>query len=267
MNPSIRRPATLLAAAFAACLSAPAAAWWPLGHEIVAEIAAGQLTPQATAMVEDLLGDRAGPALRGASNWADDIRVDPKRGLTAPFHYINFPPGTCSYVAARDCPGGRCVVDALAQFTRQLRDDPDREARIDALKWVVHLVGDVHQPLHAGLASDRGGNDRQVRFEGEGTNLHALLDGHLLQTRGLQAVPYAQALQAGLPAPAADRVAWHAAAPAQWAGESCGMVDAMYPPGRRIEPAYVAAIRPRLEERLLLAGHRLGQLLNAAAAP
>lgn len=266
MSPPMRRLA-LLATTFAACLSPPAAAWRSHGHEIVAEIAAGQLTPQATAMVEDLLGGSAGPALREASSWADEIRVDPRRGLTAPYHYINFPPGICTYEAARDCPGGRCVVDALAQFTRQLREGDTREERIDGLKWVVHLVGDVHQPLHAGRAGDRGGNDRQVRFEGEGTNLHALLDLHLLRTRGLQPVPYAQALLAELPAPADGRVDWHAAAPAQWAGESCEMVDSMYPPGRHIGKEYVAAIRPRLEERLLLAGYRLGRLLNAAAAP
>jgi hypothetical protein len=265
MSPSIRRLG-LLAATFAACLPAPAVAWRELGHEIVAEIAARQLTPQATAMVEDLLGDRAGPALRAASGWADEIRADQKLGITAPYHFINFPPGTCSFVAARDCPGGRCVVSALERFTRQLREGESREARTEALKWVLHLVADVHQPLHAGLARDRGGNDFQVRFEGEGTNLHAVLDGHLLRTRGLQAVPYAQALLAELPAPADDDVDWHAGAPAQWAGESCEMVESVYPTGRRIEPGYVAAIRPRLEERLLLAGYRLGQLLNAAAA-
>jgi hypothetical protein len=266
MSRSIRR-LWLLAIAFAACVSAPAGAWGPVGHEIVAEIAARQLTPAATTMVEDLLGDRAGPALREASSWADKIRADPQLGITAPYHYINFPRGTCTYVAGRDCPGGRCVVSALERFTLQLREGDTRQARIAGLKWALHLTADVHQPLHAGIGEDRGGNDIQVRFEGKGTNLHALLDSQLLGTRDLRAVPYANFLMDGLDAPAAARVRWSIGAPVDWAEESCREVGGLYPPDRQIQPEFAERTRELLEERLLLAGHRLAQLLNAAATP
>ena len=248
-------------------MAAPAQAWGPLGHQTVAEIAARHLTPEATAMVEDLLGDRAGPALREASTWADEIRAFEGLGITAPYHYVNFPRGSCSYDARRDCLGGRCVVSALERFAAQLRDGETREARIAGLKWVLHLAADVHQPLHAGHAEDRGGNDVQVRWDGEGTNLHALLDSGLLRQQGRRPVPFARELMERLPAPDAGQVRWSREAPARWAEDSCRIVGSVYPASARIDDAYARRTRQLLESRLLLAGLRLAGLLNAAAAP
>lgn len=250
-----------------AMIIAPVAqAWGPLGHEVVAEIAARELTPEATAMVEDLLGDRAGPALREASTWADGLRAFEGLGMTAPYHYINFPRTSCTYVARRDCPGGRCVVGALERFAAQVRDGASREARAAGLKWVLHLVADIHQPLHAGFGEDRGGNDFQVRWRGEGTNLHALLDSGLLRTRRLRAVGMADRLTRRLPAPAPDTLRWSQDAPRRWAEESCRTVDGVYPASSRIDTAYAERTLALLETRLLLAGHRLAAALNALAA-
>lgn len=265
MNPLARWVRNLLLPA-ALALAPAAAAWGPLGHETVVEIAARNLTPEAAAMVEDLLGDRAGPALREVASWADQIRAYEGLGITAPYHYVNFPRGSCAYVPARDCPGGRCVVSALERFTLQLREGGTREARIAGLKWVVHLVADVHQPLHAGHAEDRGGNDFQVRWQGDGSNLHALLDSGLLRTRRLRAVQLADDLARRLAAPPAASVRWTRDAPARWAEESCRNVGAVYPVGPRIDAEYAERTLGLLQERLLLAGHRLAGLLNAAAA-
>jgi len=259
---------TILLALLACCaiVATPVRAWGDLSHEVVAEIAARELGPQARALVEDLLGDRASQALRENAGWADAIRAVEGLGMTAPYHYVNFPRGSCSYLARRDCLGGRCVVGALERFARQLRESTDRQQRIEALKWVLHLSADVHQPLHAGLGEDRGGNDLQVRFEGEGTNLHALLDSGLLRQRKLRACAYADALQAEQPAPSPSAVRWDAGAPVRWAEESCQLVAALYPPGSTIDRAYVERVRPMLEARLLLAGHRLARLLDAIAS-
>ena len=244
----------------------PARAWGDLGHEVVAELAARELGPQARAMVEDLLGDRASQAMRENASWADRIRALEGLGMTAPFHYLNFPRGECRYVARRDCPGGRCIVGALERFSGQLRDSSDREQRIEALKWVLHLVADIHQPLHAGFGDDRGGNDVQLRFEGEGTNLHALIDSGLLRQRRLGALDYADALQAEHPAPPAEATRWDPDAPVRWAEQSCQLVAGLYPPGQRIDRAYAERERPLLEARLVLSAHRLARLLDALAA-
>ncbi len=245
--------------------AAPAQAWGPLGHQTVGEIAARHLSPQAHAMVEDLLGDRAGPALREASTWADDLRAAEGMGITGPFHYVNFPRASCTYVARRDCPGGRCVVAAMSRFAAQLRDGDTREARADGLKWVLHLVADLHQPLHAGHADDRGGNDFQVRWEGEGTNLHALLDTGLLRAPGRRPVPFAGDLLERLHAPDDSTARWSDDAPIRWAEESCRLVPSVYPQSPRIDRAYAARTRALLEQRLLLAGLRLAALLDEAA--
>lgn len=244
-----------------------ATAWGPLGHEVVAEIAARQLTPEARAMVEDLLGAPAADALRDHASWADDIRAFEGLGITAPYHYLNFPDGSCSYTPARDCLGGRCIVSALERFTDQLRRGADREARAVALKWVLHLVADVHQPLHAGRAEDRGGNDVQVRWQGDGTNLHALLDSGLISRRGARPVPYATALLTELPQPTRAATRWSREGPREWAEESCRLVPGMYPRGPRIDRTFADRTRAVLEARLLLAGLRLAALLNAAAKP
>lgn len=242
-------------------------AWGPPGHEVVAEVASRQLTPEGRVLVEDLLGAPAADALRDASSWADDLRAYEGLGITAPYHYVNFPRGNCTYTAARDCPGGRCIVSALERFTERLRRDPDPAARAAALKWVLHLVADVHQPLHAGRAEDRGGNDIQVRWQGDGTNLHALLDSGLIARRGVRPVPYADALVGGQPQPSRAAVRWNRDAPRHWAEESCRLVPGVYPDDARIDRRYADRTRAVLEQRLLLAGLRLAALLNAAAAP
>jgi hypothetical protein len=241
----------------------PVRAWGSQGHQIVAQIAAQKLTPSARASVESLLRDRAPNAMREAANWADDLRDIPGMEVTAPFHYVNFPRGDCRYVARRDCPGGRCVVAALEQHARELRESGDPERRATALRWVIHLVADIHQPLHAAWADDRGGNDLQVQRRGKGTNLHALFDSGLLNERRLRAVPYADLLLAG-PAPTAAQTRWNAEAPRRWAVESCALVAQAYPESGRIDDAYADRVRGQLEARLRLAGFRLAALLNAS---
>jgi nuclease S1 len=244
-------------------------AWGPRGHEIVAEIAAQELTPRARAEVETLLGDRASNAMREASTWADEQKQWPGYGASGPLHYVNFPRGTCRYVAKRDCRQGRCAVGALDHFARQLRDGRSKRERADALRWIIHLVADIHQPLHAGHADDRGGNDVQVRRRGEGTNLHRLLDSGLLRERGMRATVYAQSLLDNETRNwlHGEADAWNAQAPTRWIEQSCEAVKLLTPPGERIDDAYVRRAMPILEQRLLQAGHRLATTLNALLDP
>ena len=245
-----------------------AAAFGPVGHEIVAEIAARELSPRARAEVERLLGERpAANAMREWASWPDGLREWPGYGGSGPLHYVNFPDGDCRYVPQRDCRNGRCVVGALERFVGELGAPGDDRLRADALRWVIHLVGDVHMPLHAGWGRDRGGNDVQLQFEGRGWNLHALWDSGLLRTRRLRSVPYAEALLAE-PRPV-SRIAWQGGAVRAWAEESCRIVrDAgLYPANPRIGAEYIARHRPIVERRLVEAGLRLAALLDATLAP
>lgn len=240
--------------------------WGPQQHRMVGAIAEARLDPQARAAVAELLRGEADPTLAGIATWADDLR-DTDPGLhrrTSRWHYVNIRSHDCDYVPARDCPGDDCVV---AQIDRQLRILGDRSLpraeRARALKFVVHFVGDVHQPFHAGNRDDRGGNDYQVSYRGEGTNLHAVWDSLVLERPApmgdLREDPQAQA--------AAHRIDERVDgdAPRRWAEESCRAIDreALYPRGHVIDDAYLAAHRDFARQRLREARMRLAAELNA----
>ena len=265
----------VVAVLLAVCLlAAPVAlAWGPSGHRIVADLAQRQLSPAARAEVARLLAPEHDRTLADIATWADELRGDKARQAlwrsTRGLHYVNFPRGDCHYVAPRDCRGGQCVVAAIGRYAAILGDRtrPDAERR-EALKFVVHFVGDVHQPLHAGYGDDRGGNRRQVRMGGKGSNLHKVWDSGLLGTRHLRWTAYAQRLADDGPVVLPPDVPGEAA-PVQWAEESCRIVrdDGVYPAGRDIDAAYVKAERPIAERRLKEAGARLAALLNRLLAP
>ncbi|WP_202967492.1 S1/P1 nuclease [Caenimonas sp. SL110] len=228
------------------------------GHQVVARLAVSQLTPQTKAKIDRLLALEPGSSLASISTWADDT----KNRHTAPWHYVNFPrEADCHYVKERDCPEGRCLVEAVNTQLKVLNSAsaPD-QAKLIALKYVIHLVADLHQPLHAGFADDRGGNMYQVQFMGRGTNLHAVWDTGLLRGEGLE-VEALVSLLGALPTPSEateldpDRIA----------EESCRIASSEgFYPARKMSPEYVEWARATLRARLVLAGARLSGILNAA---
>lgn len=281
-------PRLLFAAAL--LLLAPAALGWAqLGHRLVGELAQRHLTPAAAAEVARLLEGEPDPTLAGVAAWADTMRdEDPARfKATSKWHYVNTAPGAdCHYDAARDCPDGNCVVGAIEKQLAILGDrGQPAAARRDALKFVVHFVGDVHQPLHATNHTDAGGNGYQISLRTDlapeayarksyvdgvmGTNLHSVWDYYILGTAGFGAnraavTPYADRLDA-LPWPPMTQ-AGHSS-PEAWAGESCRLVDArgLYPAGtHKLDQTYLDEYRPLAEQRVRQAAYRLALALNQA---
>lgn len=242
-------------------LPMPVAAWGPAGHRIVATLAEAQLRPAAQAEVRRLT---RGQSLADIATWADDLRDDPSQPelarATAPLHYVNFADGQCRYEADRDCRQGRCVVAAIDRYVAVLGDRNEATAkREQALRFVVHLVADAHQPLHAGYRDDRGGNRYQVQFEGRGTNLHAIWDSKVLASRGLGWPRHARAL-ARTPLPRASGT------PAQWAEESCRAArdEDVYPRRHRVDRAWLEQRRPLAERQVRRAAARLAGVLEHA---
>lgn len=230
-------------------------AWGPAGHRLVGDLAERQLTPAAKAEVRRLLGRES---LADVAPWADELRNDPARRelgrATARLHFVNFAGPSCHY-AAHDCPGGQCVVAAIERYARVLGDRSRSAAeRAEALRFLVHFVGDVHQPLHAGYRDDRGGNQYQVQFDRRGTNLHTIWDSKVLASAG-QAWPAQAARLAKAPLRAGGT-------PVQWAEESCRASRTIYPRGHRIDARYLERERPLAERRVREAAARLGALLN-----
>lgn len=251
----MRKLTTTLIAVWVALTSPACFAWGEDGHRIIATLAQAQLSPAARQAVDRLLASEPGATLASISTWADEHRTP----TTAPWHYVNFPRTSCSYEPGRDCPDGKCIVAAIDRQVETLQGSADDEKKLLALKYLVHLVGDVHQPLHAGYQDDRGGNTYQLQAFMRGSNLHAFWDTGLLKSLEQDNDSIARAL---LIKPVPPQPAQFSAVTA--AEESCKIVGTpgFYPP-RLVTPEYVQRYTPQMLFQLALAGHRLSQVLNA----
>jgi len=176
-----------------ALLPIDAFAWGSKGHAVIAELAERGLSPNVAAQVRQL--NFAAP-LRDIASLPDDWRADETKGLrpgdTGPLHYSNIPNDQTSFDRARDCKNDQCVVAAIEHYALVLHDKSQpRDKRREALIYVVHFMGDLHQPMHAAggmvpdettgqMVPDRGGNSVKVRFFGVETNLHSAWDSMLI---------------------------------------------------------------------------------------
>jgi hypothetical protein len=180
--------------ALLALLPTPLFAWGAKGHSIVAEIAERGLSPNVAQQVRDLTF--AAP-LRDSASLPDDWRGQEERkerqGNTGALHYSNIPNEIATFDRARDCKEDQCVVAAIEKYTAILRDKTQsKDKRREALIFVVHFVGDIHQPMHSAggqvknaetgkMEPDLGGNKVKVRYLGVETNLHSVWDSMLIE--------------------------------------------------------------------------------------
>ena len=252
-----------------ACLlllaSAPAKAWGPAGHEIVALIALRELTPAAPAQVARLLGSAT--VLVQDSNWADEIR-DQRRN-TGRWHFVDIPLEAPGYDAWRDCPGQDCVVAQIDNHRRILSNPRlSTAARAEALRFLIHFVADAHQPLHAEDNKDRGGNDIRVTLGRRRESLHRVWDSEVVESLGREPGDIADRIERSISA--ADRKTWMSGSPAQWVNEAHAIArDRIYPPLQsrrelRLPRDYAFREAPIARLQLARAGVRLAWLLNTA---
>jgi len=230
-------------------------AWGVNGHQTIALIAQAQLTPEAHTVIDRLLAQEPGSTLASISTWADENRDR----SNARWHYVNFPRGDCHYVSVRDCPDGQCVVAAIVAQNAILHSSAPDADKLTALKFLVHLVGDIHQPLHAAFADDRGGNTYQVEFKGEDSNLHLLWDIGMVEQFARNPGALARLISMR---PVNKRLA-DSNDVAGWAESSCAIVARPeFYPDPHISADYLNRFAPIVQDQLLLAGTRLANLLN-----
>jgi hypothetical protein len=220
------------------------------------------------AHVEALLGSPAADSLASASMWADEIR--PVRHETAPWHYVNIELETAGYVAARDCPNSDCVV---AQIDRDktilLRRTGSHADQVEALKFLVHFIGDLHQPLHCANHHDRGGNELQFQVNGILTNLHRLWDIAVLQPLGPDSIAVADRLDAQISP--AEALAWSKGTIVYWADQSFAVArDRIYAKlqagGTEVRGAELGTWSQTAAVQLKRGGIRLAAMLNQVFA-
>lgn len=244
--------------------SLPAAAWGREGHRTIALIADKHLSRKAAEQVKELLGAEA---LADVASWADDVRNKPEYKGTGPWHFVNLPLGMgyADFVQQLKGKSEANAYQALNQNLQLLADKKQpREKRIEALKFVVHLVGDIHQPMHVSRAEDKGGNDIQLQFQGTGSNLHRMWDSGFIQA---QALTDAQMAEAYANPDKSLAQQWSKASPEQWLFESYLLSTRQYsevPTGSVLDEQYykknIADVRLRLQQ----GGIRLAEVLNNA---
>jgi len=152
--------------------------WGKTGHRAVGEIAEKHLSFKAKNAVRDLLD---GHTLAFVANFGDDIKSDRSYDKYGPWHYVNFPFNARYENSPKDSKGD--IIYGINKAIEVLKDENSNRAdKIFYLKMLVHFIGDLHQPLHIGLAEDRGGNRIQVRWFNEGTNLHTVWDSKMIDS-------------------------------------------------------------------------------------
>lgn len=242
-------------------------AWGGDGHQIVCLIAEDRLTPAA----HSLLGSTVNISDAEIASWADQVRRE--RQETGPWHYVDIPFDAKSFDEKRDGKNGNNVIDKINDCQATLKDlKASKNDRVEALKFLVHFVGDEHQPLHcAERNGDKGGNGRLVFFldRPRATNLHSVWDTAILLTRKgtTRNAAYADTLNARIkPEQAAE---WEKGTPADWANESHKVaVEIVYRdipadgPPPKLDKPYVDAGGLVIEQQLQRGGVRLAMILN-----
>lgn len=255
----------------------PAFRWGEQGHRILCEIAYRRLTPAARAWVHGIRSadSDSSDSFAGSCLWADHVRSN-THPFTFTYHFINIPAGSRGTDRERDCgePARRCVGWAVGHYAAVLMNALATPlGRAEALKFVSHFVGDLHQPLHAGRPEDLGGNRVLVDFFGErrpnrdSLNLHGIWDSAILERAGLTWPQSVGALEAQVTSGQAR--AWSTLNVIEWIDESYRLAEAVVyrlPAGKRIDEAYFRRAVESSRLRLMQGGVRLAHLLNQLAA-
>ena len=265
MRPVSRR---LLAAVALLGIAHPAFAWGPQGHRVIAKVASDRLSPAAKTAVRELLHE--GDNLADVANWADHEAYDTYPD-SAPWHYVNVPISAPRY-DARYCGRRGCVVEKIKHYRNVLADrrSPKRE-RQHALLFLVHFVGDLHQPLHVGDHDDRGGNLTQIQFFDSGTNLHRLWDSDLIHRVGGNDHAWVERVKHTITPDTVE--AWSRGSVEDWADDSLRAAKRAYAgpkksptplvSGTQLGEDYVQMADPILREQMGRAAVRLANELNA----
>jgi hypothetical protein len=287
----------VLAAVAAACVPAPALAWGNEGHRVIALVAYQHLTPTVRAKVDQILAADAdtltAPDIASRATWADKFRDSDRHTsrqryrLTREWHFVDVeldePDLTAACfghpaaaVPASEGPAKACVVDRIAAFATELHDlPPASPERAIAFKFVLHLVGDLHQPLHAADHNDAGGNAVLVLSgrQAVGRPLHAYWDTAVVKRMGKDPEQVAMALEQRF---GSRCDGWMQGSPADWAMESFTVArDVTYQlgeltmdehdqPAYRLSSSYQRRASAAAAEQLEKAGCRLAMVLNQA---
>ena len=237
-------------------------AWGTEGHRICGQIADSYLTPQARKAIKEILGNES---IAMASNWADFIKSDPDYSYLYNWHFIDFDKAY-TYTEMQDFLAHDTNVDAYTKINFMIgelkKKDLPKEKKLLYLRVLIHIVEDVHQPMHTAHTDDKGGNDFKVKWFNNDTNLHSVWDSQLIDFQQLSYTEYTNAINHTT---LAQRNEWQKASIAQWLFESNQIAEKLYTeikPGETLNYKYNFSHIDTLNQQLLKAGVRLAGVLN-----
>jgi hypothetical protein len=241
-------------------------AWGAIGHRIVGKIAEDNLSQKAKESIAQLI---PGQTLADVSTWADMIRSDPNWAVAKPWHYLDIPDGQ-TYDGSSAPPEGNVVTAITAMINTIKNQTSSTLEKQNALKFIVHFVGDIHQPLHAGRPEDRGGNTIKVSLIGRSMNLHSAWDSGMIDYQKIGYAEYAAKLQS---LPLAEKEFNYDLSEisfSQIINEAMNYRAKIYDFSRgdgagvvTLTEAYIKSNLPFHDQRLLIGGKRLAFLLNS----
>ena len=231
--------------------------WGQNGHRIVGDIAADYLTPDARKEIDRVLGHES---MAIASTWMDEIKSDPAYDHTHDWHWVTIPDGM-TYKETEKNPNGD-LINSIRTFIEELKSGSlSAEEEKKKLRMLIHLVGDIHQPLHVGNGKDRGGNDTEVEWFYDDSNLHRVWDSEMIDDTQLSYTEFSAAINH----PSDQQIeSWQNTDVIDWANEAMELRDQVYnlPEDREIGYKYQYENRDLLDRQLLKGGVRLAGVLN-----
>ena len=242
---------------------ASALAWGPQGHRVAGMLTEAYLDGHTRRAVTAIIGEQS---LASASTWADEMRGNPSpfwQTQAGPYHYVTVPAGT--RYARIGAPAKGDAVTALAAFEGVLREPAaPRAQRQLALRFALHIVQDLHQPLHVGNGTDRGGNDFKVTVAGKASNLHRVWDSAIVAFAGLSDAAWARRLSRDQDANTPVKPgAGCSPDPEQWIARSVMLRERIYPDSRRLDAVYFRRHLPDVERQLRRAAEASACWLSA----
>lgn len=249
------------------CVAPQSQAWGTFGHKAVCHIAYKELTPQAKNRVDALLKHTEFESFGEACVWADLIRGDSHFDWAKPLHYLNVKRGTKHIDPETVCPKWGCVYSAIADQSDKLKGEKDPQQAAQALMFLGHFVGDLHQPLHAGFADDKGGNSTEVKFFDEDKRLHSVWDSGIIYKIWPKQNWRSAANNMRKAVPEAQKQKWQQSNVETWANESVSLAASLYTDiDKPMQQGYVDKHKDTIVLRIQQAGIRLGNLLNQLLA-
>lgn len=250
----------LIMGVVAAAMSFQALSWGQIGHRVTGAIAEQYLTIEAQRAISELLVNED---LAEASTYADEMKSNPSefwKKTANPWHYVNVFDGKTYSDVAPPLEGN--AATALDMFSKQLKSKQSSFAEKQlALRFIVHIIGDLHQPFHAGNGIDRGGNDVKLKFFWEDSNLHRVWDSGLIDRQNLSYTEWTKILSRKISEQQANE--WMEVDPKVWIAESAKLRINLYPENDKLSWDYQYQNLPIVKQRLQMGGVRIAAYLNA----